>query len=221
MIRLCALLSVGLLGCGISASTRSAIREPGKLSAVLPAEAQLVVKAGAGEVIGAGSAAGESAASAGPNGLLFSPIAFGIGAALESQREIARVDATTKLGIADPAQGLSKEIWSGLQKLGYPQPALVNGVRVRLTNADSEMPKFVLEKTDTPYVLYVQVDQVHGDEGGPTGLDATLSLYHHDGLLAFRRSCSVSPNDEDSKQAVYDQWAALEHRCATRLLEGF
>lgn len=107
MIRLCALLSLGLFGCGISASTRSAIREPGKLSAVLPADAQLVVKAGADEIVGAGSAAGAAAFASGP-GLIFSPIAFGIGAALESQREISRVDASTKLGIADPAQGLSK-----------------------------------------------------------------------------------------------------------------
>lgn len=221
MIRLGVLASLGLFGCGLSASTRSAIREPGALAAVLPADAELVVKAGPGEVVGAGTAAGASAFSMGVGGAVFSPIAFGIGAALESQREVARVDAAQKLGIADPAEGLSKEIWSGLQERGYPQPALVSGVRMQLKNQDSELPKFVLEKTTAPYLLHVQVDQVHGDDGGPSGLDATLSLYHHDGLLAFRRNCSVSPSDQEKREAPVEQWSALEHRCARVLLEGF
>jgi hypothetical protein len=188
-------LTLVVCGCGLSASTRSALKQPHGYTFSQPPPAELIQRAG------------------------------DKGSGKEGQVTIAinpatgRAGAAQALGLEDPAVSLAKRLDAGLRERGYPDAH--RGTFPLGFVRESELPTEAVTALTTPYLLHLQVVVEAVDPEHPTGFEATLLLFDRSGFLQHRSRCYLGRDADGPPVPQDDPWRPFEERCVEVLLKDF
>jgi hypothetical protein len=214
---------LALVGCGLPASTRAALRQPESLTflAVPPSE---VSNHPGDDELRRNSESRALTVPFTPFGLLLLPLLPAMDAADASR--VTGHTRVTVLGLDDPGVALAAAITAHLQSRGYAQPQALEAQPVRYRVRPDKLPEQIGRLVKTPWVLHLQLNDLDlRRRPVPRSLSAVLSLFDDRGRVAYQRRCAQAPTEAervaDTGEAAQAAWVQLVARCADELVVDF